>query len=256
MKKLLVVALLLIGMNESIAQSQTKIIAHRGAWKEFNLPENSIASLEKAIDLKCYGSEFDVRCTKDGILVVNHDPVYYGDTIELKTYAELNKKKLSNGEDLPTLAAYFEKGTEQKHKTLLICEIKQAITNPMLDEEVTRKTVDMVKKMGIEKRVVYISFRFEILQWIKALNTKATVLYLESDKTVESIKEANFNGINYHLKVYQNTPAIAVQAKAKKLKMGSWTVNKLEDLSVLQAQGVTLITTNQPMEFMTALKAL
>lgn len=256
MKKILVAGLLLLSMNKLIAQSQTKIIAHRGAWKEFNLPENSIASLAKAIEIKSYGSEFDVRCTKDGVLVVNHDPFYYGDTIELKTYAELNKKKLSNGEDLPTLAAYLEKGTQQKHKTLLICEIKQAITNPMLDEEVTRKTVEMVKKMGIEKRVVYISFRFEILQWIKALNSKATVLYLESDKTIEAIKAANFDGINYHFKVYQNTPTIAAEAKKNKLKIGSWTVNKLEDLTMLQAQGVTLITTNQPMEFITALKTL
>ena len=256
MKKLLVAALLLTSMNESIAQSQTKIIAHRGAWKEFNLPENSIASLEKAIDLKCYGSEFDVRCTKDGILVVNHDPVYYGDTIELKTYAELNKKKLSNGEDLPTLASYLENGTKQQHKTLLICEIKQAITNPMLDEEVTRKTVDMVKKMGIEKRVVYISFRFEILQWIKALNTKAKVLYLEGDKTISEIEAAGFTGINYYYKNYENDPAIASRAIQAGLKLGSWTVNKLEDLTILQAQGVTIITTNQPMEFMKALKSL
>ena len=255
MKKILVASLLLLSMNTLIAQSQTKIIAHRGAWKEYNLPENSIASLEKAIEINSYGSEFDVRCTKDGVLVVNHDPFYYGDTIELKTYAELNKKKLANGEDLPTLATYLEKGTQQKHNTLLICEIKQAITNPMLDEEVTRKTVEMVKKMGIEKRVVYISFRFEILQWIKALHSKATVLYLESDKTIEAIKQAKFDGINYHFSVFRTNPAIAEQAKANKLKIGSWTVNKMEDLSMLQAQGVSLITTNQPMEFLTALKA-
>ena len=254
MKKLLVAALLLISMNTLIAQSKTQIIAHRGAWKEFNLPENSIASLEKAIELECYGSEFDVRITKDGILVVNHDPVYFGDTIELKTYAELNKKKLSNGEDLPTLAAYLEKGSSQKHKTLLICEIKQSITNPLLDEEITNKVVALVKKMGIEKRVVYISFRFEILQWIKALNAKAKVLYLEGDKNILAIKEAGFTGINYHFKNYENDPTIASRAKQAGLKLGSWTVNKVEDLKMLQAQGVTLITTNQPQEFITVLK--
>lgn len=255
MKKLLVAALLLISMNTLIAQSKTQIIAHRGAWKEFNLPENSIASLEKAIELECYGSEFDVRITKDGILVVNHDPVYFGDTIELKTYAELNKKKLSNGEDLPTLAAYLGKGSSQKHKTLLICEIKQSITNPLLDEEITNKVVALVKKMGIEKRVVYISFRFEILQWIKALNAKAKVLYLEGDKNISAIKEAGFTGINYHFKNYENDPTIASKAKQAGLKLGSWTVNKVEDLKMLQAQGVTLITTNQPQEFTAILKA-
>lgn len=254
MKKLLVAALLLISMNTLIAQSKTQIIAHRGAWKEFNLPENSIASLEKAIELKCYGSEFDVRTTKDGILVVNHDPVYFGDTIELKNYAELNKKKLSNGEDLPTLAAYLEKGSSQKHKTLLICEIKESITNPLLDEEITNKVVALVKKMGIEKRLVYISFRFEILQWIKALNAKAKVLYLEGDKNISAIKEAGFTGINYHFKNYENDPTIASRAKQAGLKLGSWTVNKVEDLKMLQAQGVTLITTNQPQEFITVLK--
>jgi glycerophosphoryl diester phosphodiesterase len=255
MKKLLVAALLLISMNTLIAQSKTQIIAHRGAWKEFNLPENSIASLEKAIELECYGSEFDVRITKDGILVVNHDPFYFGDTIELKTYAELNKKKLSNGEDLPTLAAYLEKGSSQKHKTLLICEIKQSITNPLLDEEITNKVVALVKEMGIEKRVVYISFRFEILQWIKALNAKAKVLYLEGDKNILAIKEAGFTGINYHFKNYDNDPTIASRAKQAGLKLGSWTVNKVEDLKMLQAQGITLITTNQPQEFTAILKA-
>ena len=108
-----------------MSQKQTQIIAHRGAWKEYALPENSIASLQKAIELKCYGSEFDVRRTKDGVLVVNHDPVYYGDTIELQNYADLNKNKLSNGENLPTLESYFSTGTRDNPPTLLICEIKE-----------------------------------------------------------------------------------------------------------------------------------
>ena len=76
--KIIPIFLFMFIMQTSSAQ-QTKIIAHRGAWKEFNLPENSIASLEKAIELKCEGAEFDVRRTLDGVLVVNHDPLYYGD---------------------------------------------------------------------------------------------------------------------------------------------------------------------------------
>ena len=81
MLKIVPIFLFMLIMQTSNAQ-QTKVIAHRGAWKEFNLPENSIASLEKAIELKCDGAEFDVRRTLDGVLVVNHDPVYFGDTIQ------------------------------------------------------------------------------------------------------------------------------------------------------------------------------
>src|SRR6185369_6559713 len=38
-----------------------KVIAHRGAWKNTGTAENSIASLNHAIDLGCQGSEFDVH---------------------------------------------------------------------------------------------------------------------------------------------------------------------------------------------------
>ena len=49
--------ILILLMSSSFAQ-KTKIIAHRGAWKEFNLPENSIASLVKAIDLNTHFPQF------------------------------------------------------------------------------------------------------------------------------------------------------------------------------------------------------
>src|SRR5687767_8558938 len=74
------------------------VIAHRGAFKKANHPENSIASLETAIRLKCAGSEFDVRMTSDDSLIINHDPDFRGLEIEKSTYAELLKFPLSNGE--------------------------------------------------------------------------------------------------------------------------------------------------------------
>lgn len=50
-----------------------KTIAHRGICKTDTLLQNSIASLRKAITLKTTGSEFDVRMTKDEVLVINHN---------------------------------------------------------------------------------------------------------------------------------------------------------------------------------------
>jgi glycerophosphoryl diester phosphodiesterase len=50
----------------SMGQEKIKhVIAHRGAWKNAGVPENSIASLQHAIDLCCYGSEFDVHMSAD-----------------------------------------------------------------------------------------------------------------------------------------------------------------------------------------------
>jgi len=242
-------------MQTSNAQ-QTKIIAHRGAWKEFNLPENSIASLEKAIELKCDGAEFDVRRTLDGVLVVNHDPVYFGDTIQTNTYAYLNRNKLSNGESLPTLEQYFLKGTQDKHKTLLICEIKAAVKDKEQDYLATIETLALAKKLKIEKRIVYISFSKDILLWIKEQHSKATVLYLESDLSIDAVVQNKFDGINLHYTSFKMNSQLSANAKNAGLKTGSWTVNELSDLAMLQQQGVEWITTNQPQQFQKQLKEL
>jgi glycerophosphoryl diester phosphodiesterase len=47
------------------------VVAHRGAHRE--VPENTLASLEKAIEIGCDYVELDVRRTKDGALVIMHD---------------------------------------------------------------------------------------------------------------------------------------------------------------------------------------
>ena len=255
MLKIISIFLFMFIMQTTNAQ-QTKIIAHRGAWKEFNLPENSIASLEKAIELKCDGAEFDVRRTLDGVLVVNHDPVYFGDTIQTNTYAHLNRNKLSNGESLPTLEQYFLKGTQDKHKTLLICEIKAAIKDNEQDSLATIETLALAKKLKIEKRIVYISFSKDILSWIKEQQSKATVLYLESDLSIDAVVQNKFDGINLHYTSFKNNSQLSEAAKKAGLKIGSWTVNELSDLTILQQQGVEWITTNQPMQFQKQLKDL
>ena len=233
-----------------MSQKQTQIIAHRGAWKEFTLPENSIASLQKAIELKCYGSEFDVRRTKDGILVVNHDPVYFGDTIELCNYADLNKKKLSNGENLPTLENYLSIGTKSNPSTLMICEIKEALTGAEISQKTTMETLALAENLGISEKIIYISFGFEIVKTIKRLQPNAIVLYLENNKTINEIVNEKINGINYHFSNFMNDSQLSVIAKQNNLLMGSWTVNKIEDLNKLIAQGVEYITTNEPAQFL------
>ena len=237
-------------MLQQMNAQDTKIIAHRGAWKEFNLPENSIAALQKAIEIKAFGSEFDVRRTLDGKLVVNHDPTYFGDTIELKTYAALNAKKLSNGEDLPLLQDYFKKGTASNHQTLLICEIKAALLSNTTSQLTATETVELAKQLGIEESIIYISFDFEVLQTIKTLRPSATVLYLENNKSLEQIMAAKFNGINFNYAQFLGNPSIAANAKKQQLMLGSWTVNKDEDFNQLLAQGIQYITTNYPEHYL------
>ena len=62
-----------------------KVIAHRGAWKNTNVPENSIAALNHAVSMGCEGSEFDVHMSADSLPLINHDPSIQGVSIAKTT---------------------------------------------------------------------------------------------------------------------------------------------------------------------------
>lgn len=50
-----------------------KIVGHRGA--RHLAPENTIAAIKKALDLAVDEIEIDVRVTKDGHVILHHDPI-------------------------------------------------------------------------------------------------------------------------------------------------------------------------------------
>ncbi len=138
-------------------QAQTKVIAHRGFWKTPGSSQNSISSLLKADSIGCYGSEFDVWIAKDNKLVVNHDPVYKMRPMEYSKGDALTGLKLSNGENLPSLEQYLETG--KNCKTQLILELK-AHSNKKRETKAVQGILAMVKKMGLENRMEYITFSY------------------------------------------------------------------------------------------------
>ena len=93
------------------AKRKTKVIAHRGYWKTEGSAQNSIRSLERANEIKVYGSEFDVHLTADNVPVVYHDRKIEGKDIQTAPYAELKDLKLSNGETLH-IGTVFGQGEE------------------------------------------------------------------------------------------------------------------------------------------------
>ena len=64
------------------------VIAHRGAWGA-DIPENSLAAFEQAVDLGADMIEFDVRRTRDRELIVFHDAEVAGAPVASLTRAEI-----------------------------------------------------------------------------------------------------------------------------------------------------------------------
>jgi glycerophosphoryl diester phosphodiesterase len=74
--------------------------------------------------------------------------------------------------------------------------------------------------------------------------------------TIDAIVQNKFDGINLHYTSFKMNSQLSAAAKNAGLKIGSWTVNELSDLVILQQQGVEWITTNQPQQFQNQIKDL
>lgn len=225
--------------------STTKVIAHRGAWKNTQVPQNSLASLHEAARLGCYGSEFDVHMSADSGLYVSHDHVIQGVAIEKSTTPQLAAVILSNGEPLPTLEAHLRQG-KKLGKMRLVLEIKPSQLGKNRSLLLAQKCVEMVGKTKTRSRVDYISFDYDVCKKVKELDPKAQVTYLNGDKSPEEIKADGLNGMDYNQGVYKKNEEWISQAQQKNLTLNTWTVNTQEAMEWFMSRHFDFITTDEP----------
>ena len=83
------------------------IIAHRGASGLVDV-ENTLESFEKAIEVGADMVEFDVRKTKDNILVVYHDKNFADQPVSWYTYEEMEAVAKKQGFHIPLLVEVLE----------------------------------------------------------------------------------------------------------------------------------------------------
>lgn len=139
------------------------IVAHRGGSAECNLPDNSIASLQYAMQQGCYASECDIYWTKDDNVVVAHadgNGKINGFYPWEATLAQIRAAgALSNGEQIPSLADFLTEVMKDGSCTKLWLDIKN-ITNPSTLTQypinAVRKSCEIVEEMGAKHFVEFI----------------------------------------------------------------------------------------------------
>ena len=235
-------AALLVGLT---AVAQPKIVAHRGYWRTDGSAQNSITSLQKAAAVGCYGSEFDVWLTADGVPVVFHDATIDGIRIEDTTFATLMNHRLQNGEFIPTLQQYLTEGSKIEGCQLIL-EIKPH-RNEVRDKRIADMCVELVRTLGLEKKTEYISFSKVVCQRLHEITPDSKVAYLNGELAPAQIKEMGLTGIDYNDKVFVKHPEWLQEAKQLGVEVNVWTVDGEENLRHhVNLEGVDLITTNDP----------
>lgn len=224
---------------------RNKVIAHRGAFKNTGVDENSVAALQHAIRMGCAGSEFDVHLSSDGVPVISHDPKIQGHVIAETPASVLTALKLSHGEALPTLETFLKGGLDQ-NKTKLILEIKASSAGKANSILLTQKVVALVEQLQAQAWIDYISFDYDVCKEVMRLAPYAKVAYLNGDKTPEALAAEKFYGLDYHFSVLQKNKSWVADAKKSGITVNVWTVNDKAMIQDLLQQGVDFITTNEP----------
>jgi glycerophosphoryl diester phosphodiesterase len=108
--------------------SDLRLIAHRGGVVDAQHPENSPASLEAAIERGYWMLEVDVRRTRDGRAILQHDPDfgrYYGDPrkVAQMDWAEIRQLRAAPGGARPM--AFEELAERCKGRIRLMLDVKE-----------------------------------------------------------------------------------------------------------------------------------
>jgi len=242
-------------------------------------PENTLPAFEYAISQGVDVLELDMAVTKDGVLVVSHDPylkppICTGPKPEARihdlTLAEVRQwdcgavqnpgfptQKVVPGTRMPTLDEVFALASRGTFKYNI--ETKIFPDHPELSpppDEFVRLVLAEVRKHHLEDRVMLQSFDFRTLHEMKkqAPDIELVALYTGPAKDfVEIAREADAGVISpeYHLV----TPDQVKRAHAAGLKVVPWTADHPEDWGKLVAAGVDAIISDDPAGLIAYLKS-
>jgi glycerophosphoryl diester phosphodiesterase len=148
------------------------IIAHRGYSGKY--PENTLLSIEKAIEAGFHGVELDVRATADGKLVLFHDPSLYRifgikSKISAKKYDDIRLLAPGLKENIPLLSDALK---IMKDSSLLIINLE--INVPAYEEEI----LELINEHGLVNRILLSSKTASILQRLRMLDEEVKLAYI------------------------------------------------------------------------------
>lgn len=229
-----------------------KIFAHRGA--SGYAPENTLAAFRLAEKQGADGIELDVQLTKDGEVVAIHDEkidrtgtgtgfVRDYTLKELKELSFDNHMEAYKGEKIPTLEEVLELVKPGNMEVNI--ELKTGI---FWYPEIEKKTMEIVKKAGMEDRVIYSSFNHYSVQEVRRLDPEAETAYLYGDVILDVEQYAARTGVQglhpavYHL--YMSDFLKRYQESGLKVRV--WTVNREEDMKYFIEAGLEAVITNYP----------
>jgi len=235
------------GLLQSVKlEEDTLITAHRGASAA--APENTLASIQGAIDQGADYAEIDVQETRDGMVVVVHDSDLKklggpGTKIWNATAEELRQVDIGSWFDpqfsdqrVPTLAEVLSLA---KGKIRVNIELKFYGHNDRLEERVA----EIVEEHGMQDDIIVMSLEQSMVAKMKSLRPQWTVGLLTAVAKGDLTRlDADFFAVN--LKMADRSFIQTAHGRDK--QVFAWTVNDPLMMSTMIGRGVDNLITDKP----------
>ena len=252
---------------------------HRGS--RGTVPENTIPAFEAALMAGADVLEMDMGVTKDGVVVISHEPKVTPERclgpdgakldkpvpIRTLTLAELKKYDCGSllnpkfpqqievpGTPMPTLDEVFtmaeKSGYAAAPEAQFNIETKIFPAEPELTPapaEFARLVVDAVKKHGMEKRVIVQSFDVRTLKEVKKLAPAIRTSQLTYEELLDIVPALKAAGTDiWSPNSRWITPEAVKEAHAAGIQVAPWTINTKKEWDLALAAGVDAIITDYP----------
>jgi glycerophosphoryl diester phosphodiesterase len=237
----------------------TLLAAHRGGsllW-----PENSLLAFRNAVALGADFIEFDVHLSKDGEVVVIHDPTLDRTTsgtgpVRDRTVAELKALRLRDRtgalteETVPVLDEVAAVAAMGKRRMLLEIKVDASRARyPGIEE----KALAILDRHGMAGSTVVMSFDVPTWRRVRELRPDVATCALYSARMLEptslqaELETLRSAGVRFIGVEHTAVDAAAVaQARAAGIGIGAWTVNDAAGMKRQIDAGAAILITDQP----------
>ncbi len=242
----------MISLEKYVNNGNILIAAHRGA--SGLAPENTLSAFELAYEQGANMLETDLQFTSDGYAVAFHDLKHLDSSKSLinKNLTLKDIKKIDAGswfnskfanETIPTFEEILEFA---KNKLYINFEIKHF--NGEFNEAYIKRLIDVVKDFDMAKYVMFASFDYRIIKFIKSVDDKihTAAIKIPGNYTLPS-EIAKSTGCEAFICDFRElSEEINQDCLENNLFVGTYSIDNEEDFKKIIKYNIRAIGTNFP----------
>ena len=191
--------------------------------------ENTLGSIEKAIELGVDFVEVDVRKTKDDKLVIMHDATVDRTTtgtgkLASMTLEEVKRLRTKDGQTIPTLA-----------DVLALCDKRVGLMLELKARGIADDIVQAVSAGHFSNPVIYASFHHKDLARLRQCLPSATIMPLISRGTISPRIPARLSAHHVGIRFDRVAKPLVESLHGAGIRIFVFTVNDADDVARMSA---------------------